>query len=69
MPGGAALHVARLREKAEQARAIAHTRKEGGAKQLLMTLAENFERLAELARKSAGLSFNRTAHTRASNGR
>jgi hypothetical protein len=41
----------RLLERAKQARAMAHTRKEGGAKQLLMALAENFERLAELAKR------------------
>ena len=50
MPDDAVLHDAeRLRERAKQARAIAHKRKDGGTKQLLMALAENFERLAELA--------------------
>jgi molecular chaperone GrpE (heat shock protein) len=50
MPDDAFLHDAeRLRERAKQARAIAHKTKDSGAKQLLMALAENFERLAELA--------------------
>jgi hypothetical protein len=39
----------RLRDRAKQARAMAHKRKDGGTKQILMALAENFERLAELA--------------------
>jgi hypothetical protein len=47
----AVLHDAeRLRQRAKEARAIAH-KKKGGTKQLLMALAENFERMAELARK------------------
>ena len=50
MPEDAVLHDAeRLQERAKQARAIAHKRKDSGTKQLLIALAENFERLAELA--------------------
>ena len=50
MPDDTALHDAeRLRDRAKQARAMAHKRKDSGTKQVLMALAENFERLAELA--------------------
>ena len=51
MPNDTVLHDAeRLVEKAKQARAIAEKRKEGDTKRLLAALAENFERLAELAK-------------------
>jgi hypothetical protein len=50
MPEDTVLHDAEsLRERARQARAIAHERKDRASKQLLIALAENFERLAELA--------------------
>jgi molecular chaperone GrpE (heat shock protein) len=39
----------RFRERAKQAREIAHKSKDGGTKRLLIALAENFERMAELA--------------------
>jgi hypothetical protein len=38
-------------ERAKQARALADKRREGSTKQLLIALAENFERLAELTTK------------------
>ena len=48
MPDDTVLHDAeRLRDRAKQARAMAHKRKDGGTKQILMALAENFERLAD----------------------
>jgi hypothetical protein len=39
----------RLRERAKQAREVAGKSKDSGAKRLLIVLAENFERLADLA--------------------
>ena len=58
MPDDTVLHdTERLGEKAKQARAIAEKRKEGDTKRLLTALADNFERLAELAKtKEAALS-------------
>jgi predicted component of type VI protein secretion system len=50
MPEDEVLHDAeRLRERAKQARAIAYKKKDSDTKQLLIALAENFERLAEFA--------------------
>lgn len=52
MPDDAVWHDAEcFQERAKQARAIAHERKDGSTKQVLMALAGNFERLAELAIK------------------
>jgi hypothetical protein len=49
MPDDAVLYDAdRFRERAKQAREVSHMSNGSGTKQLLMALAENFERLAEL---------------------
>lgn len=51
MPNVAVLQDAeRLRERAKQARAIAEKRTDEDTRQVLMALAENFERLAEVAK-------------------
>jgi hypothetical protein len=52
VPDDAVLHDAEcFLERAKQARALAYKRRGGATKQALMVLAENFERLAELAGK------------------
>ena len=43
----------RLGERAKLARAIADKRKDDGTKQVLLALADNFERLAELAKEES----------------
>jgi len=47
------LEAERLLERAKLARAIAHKRKDDGAKKVLTALADNFDRLAELAKKES----------------
>jgi molecular chaperone GrpE (heat shock protein) len=65
MPEDAAVthDVERLRERAKQARDMAHKRKDSGTKQLLIALAENFERLAELATNERHAAPSQTAAT------
>jgi DNA-directed RNA polymerase subunit K/omega len=64
MPGDAVLADAeRFREIAKQARAIAHKRKRSGTKPVLIALAENFERLAELAANEKHAAPSQTATT------
>jgi len=50
----------RLRERAKQAREVAHKSKDSGTKQLLIALAENFERMAELATSEAHAPSSQT---------